>query len=219
MFFVLFLLVQLHYVSACSCAPKLSVQEALQQAPIVFWGKVMGINKERSDVAVTFKVLKMMKGSQTKEITVFTGSDEASCGFPFKKDMTYIVYTYDKDGALETGICTRTNQPKDAKEDFAYFGIKMPSLGPSVDNKPTSGEGGSPDTEIESITSFADCVKAGNPVQESQPRTCIAEGKTFVEEQQQEKETTPGIITIGELSLWGRITAFFTKLFSSLLGR
>jgi hypothetical protein len=32
------------------------------------------------------------------------------------------------------------------------------------------------------ITNFNECVKAGNPVMESYPRQCIANGKTFTEE-------------------------------------
>lgn len=32
------------------------------------------------------------------------------------------------------------------------------------------------------ITNFDDCVKAGNPVMESYPRQCNADGQTFTEE-------------------------------------
>ena len=35
--------------------------------------------------------------------------------------------------------------------------------------------------EVKEITSFEECIKAGNPVMESYPRQCIAGGKTFVE--------------------------------------
>jgi len=34
----------------------------------------------------------------------------------------------------------------------------------------------------DTISSFEECVAAGNPVMESYPRQCIADGKTFVEE-------------------------------------
>ena len=32
------------------------------------------------------------------------------------------------------------------------------------------------------IDSFEDCVEAGNPILESYPRQCIADGRTFTEE-------------------------------------
>ncbi len=37
-------------------------------------------------------------------------------------------------------------------------------------------------TKLKSINSFEDCVNAGNPVMESYPRQCRANGETFTEE-------------------------------------
>jgi len=42
------------------------------------------------------------------------------------------------------------------------------------------------DEQQEQINSFEDCVNAGNPVMESYPRQCSANGQTFVEEIQNE---------------------------------
>tara|TARA_B100000508_G_scaffold31981_1_gene24596 strand:- start:34622 stop:35248 length:627 start_codon:yes stop_codon:yes gene_type:complete len=70
--------------------------------------------------------------------------------------------------------------------------IDPPSLqldaGPSdidLDEAPTPGDSENPilvpDPALP-ITSFEECVAAGNPVMESYPRQCSAAGKTFVEE-------------------------------------
>jgi hypothetical protein len=38
-----------------------------------------------------------------------------------------------------------------------------------------------PDDQVTEITSFEECVEAGNPILESYPRQCIADGETFTE--------------------------------------
>ncbi len=114
---------------ACSCAPPQSASQELKRATAVFAGKVFEIKRQEREkgkkhpgdqfreVEVRFDVSRVWKGIDKDTAVVFTSSHSASCGYRFSKDKTYIVYAYaNKDGKLETGICSRT-KPLDEAED------------------------------------------------------------------------------------------------------
>jgi hypothetical protein len=61
---------------------------------------------------------------------------------------------------------------------FFYFYQKKPETKLIPLNEPTASPFAS---SIPQITDFESCQKAGNPTQESYPRRCMAEGKTFTE--------------------------------------
>jgi eight-cysteine-cluster-containing protein len=68
-------------------------------------------------------------------------------------------------------------------------------LGSMRDNEESSAD------DSVQIDSFADCVAAGNPVQESFPRVCTSEdGSTFVEEVEPENGEYYGSSTLAECS-------------------
>jgi hypothetical protein len=114
---------------ACSCMIPPPPQEALQGSSAVFAGKVVGIEAPQGamissadPVAVKFEVSQVWKGPQEATIVITTPRDSASCGFEFTQGGEYIVYAWDGERGLETGLCSRTNSLANAQEDLAAFG-------------------------------------------------------------------------------------------------
>lgn len=118
---------------ACSCVPQGPVKEALAQADAVFAGKVteivkpkpnaQGIISSADPVQVTFDVSTSWKGVTTKQVTIKTALDSASCGFAFEAGKEYLVYSNkDETNVLKTSICSRTQALTVASEDLASLG-------------------------------------------------------------------------------------------------
>lgn len=133
--FKLFLVVCLFFLGvettlACSCAPPQSPAAELKKASAVFAGKVIEIKRQQREkgpkhpgdlfreIEVRLEVSKAWKGIDKDIAVVFTPAHSASCGYRFSKDKTYLVYAYEnKEGKLETGICSRTKRLDDAEEE------------------------------------------------------------------------------------------------------
>ena len=93
---VLFLLFSYNLASACSClAPTdASKLEAIKNASVIFYGKVISVNPgENSRINARFQVLKSWKGSEKREIVVTTASDSAACGVNFNVGETALIYS------------------------------------------------------------------------------------------------------------------------------
>jgi len=109
---------------ACRCKRPPEPKQALEQASVVFAGKVIEIKQVNRQNHVTFEVLKIWKGEIGKKVTVATSISSAACGYSFTKqgDGTYMVYCNHskKTKQIWTNICTRTrtlaNAAKDVKE-------------------------------------------------------------------------------------------------------
>jgi len=134
---------------ACSCS-RLSPNELLQEADVVFAGKVITENKvgwwpswirfklnppfvERTEdfyrSRTTFEVATVWKGKIFAKTSVVSGSP---CGYYFRHGEEYIVYARWFEGNLGTGLCWRNNELRDAGEDLAAFGSgKPPAPNPS----------------------------------------------------------------------------------------
>ena len=68
-----------------------------------------------------------------KEIEIVTGSGGGDCGYEFQTSVDYVVYAYkNREGRLETNICSRTRTLADAAEDMEYFR--------AMSNAPETGE-------------------------------------------------------------------------------
>lgn len=63
-----------------------------------------------------------------------------------------------------------------------------------------------------SITNFDECVAAGNPIMESYPEQCAADGKTFVNEKQKDTQKTAGDETANWLVYTAKGGAFTVRL-------
>jgi hypothetical protein len=97
--FILFLGYNL--APACSCLESTDElrAEALQNASVIFYGKVISTDnsseeKPFSKIKVSFHVLKAWKGVETNEIVITTASETSACGYPFRKDETLTVYAF-----------------------------------------------------------------------------------------------------------------------------
>ena len=114
-------------VWACSCVPNPPPREALDQAAVVFAGRVLEIRQINDDegfplLDVTLWVEQSFKGFFIETVNVFTARDSATCGFPFQKDERYLIYAHeDEDGTLHVSLCSRTARIQDAREDLLVF--------------------------------------------------------------------------------------------------
>jgi hypothetical protein len=117
---------------ACSCVgSEPACEAAWLQADAVFIGRVywsssgMTKNVYGQQVmrrSVTIKVLEPFVGNQQGWITVDTGMGGGDCGFNFVWFVKYVVYAHrNKDGTLETSICTRTKTVSEASEELEYL--------------------------------------------------------------------------------------------------
>lgn len=97
------------------------------ETPVIFEGVVTefvpvednsnGYENRRAKLIVK----KAYKGINENEVFIFTGDGGSDCGFPFKKDESYLIYGYGENGYLTTNYCTRTRSIKYAKEDLDYL--------------------------------------------------------------------------------------------------
>lgn len=126
-------------VSACTCAPLPPPQEALENAVMVFSGKVVKIippnyrsTSPVSRIIAIFEISHIWKGSiATNETSILTPSLGVACGISFSEGGEYLVYAdYQKNelfpeedrNLLWTNFCTRTENISWAQEDLEVFG-------------------------------------------------------------------------------------------------
>ena len=69
----------------------------------------------------TMKVRKVYKGTLGRAVHVYTGIGDSDCGYRFKIGVRYLVYAYENEGRLSTGICDRTREIRHADLDRNYF--------------------------------------------------------------------------------------------------
>jgi hypothetical protein len=87
--------------AACSCLEPTdeSKAEALKNASVIFYGKVISIDNSSEEkpfpkTKAKFHVLRAWKGVKKNEIVITTPSESSACGYPFRKDETYTVYAF-----------------------------------------------------------------------------------------------------------------------------
>jgi hypothetical protein len=136
--FVLLLLLNAGYGCSCIGFGPACTEVVSPGTSAVFLGKVVSLTpskpvhmKARKDpeefdveinmVDVRLSVEETYKGVSTSEVVVNTASDEAACGFPFKKGERYVVYASENQGKLYTSICQRTLPLKFAEKDLEYL--------------------------------------------------------------------------------------------------
>lgn len=109
---------------ACSCTLG-DVSQKLSEAQDVFVGKVTSVIAKGSSndfgeerVLVSFSVDESWKGNAAGPIVLDTVHNGVSClGYWFKENLSYLVYTYQVDGKLDTYVCGGVIA-KDPIEDF-----------------------------------------------------------------------------------------------------
>lgn len=114
--------------SACSCIMPEPPLAAKDNSAAVFSGRVTGIKppvnmtSSLDESRITFDVLMSWKGIDRNPVQIFSSTSSASCGYEFEEGKEYLVYAYDNEGRLSTGLCTRTALLADAAEDLAALG-------------------------------------------------------------------------------------------------
>jgi hypothetical protein len=104
---------------ACTCVPSPPFEKAVKQADAVFVGEVassgpldgrrrfMGIMSDGL-VSYSFVVEEVVAGEVGSSVEVISHSSSATCGFPFQEGDRYVVFADERDGRLETYLCSRT---------------------------------------------------------------------------------------------------------------
>lgn len=109
-------------VSACSCIAGQTTQDNFDNSAAVFVGTVTEVVDGGTITmmnTVEFDVSRSWKGSVGAEITVATAQDSAACGFNFEEGQEYLVYAYESEGTMETGLCSGTASVADAMSAIA----------------------------------------------------------------------------------------------------
>lgn len=118
---------------ACTCVGNIPVCETFWMTDVVFSGEVLDIspvpnptNKRfLSHRQVRFRVLQGWRGEPGETVQLRTGAGGGDCGYDFEKGVAYLVYAHARNGALTTGICSRTKRLADAAEDLEYLKTAM----------------------------------------------------------------------------------------------
>ena len=128
--FVLLLLLTISSAAlACTCAGTRAPCQSYWEAKAVFVGTVID-GKEvtfkrqgytESMLKVRFSIDEGFRGAEGAQIEVLTGYGGGDCGFGFRQSKQYLVYAYDDDGTLVTGVCTRTKAIEKAADDLAFI--------------------------------------------------------------------------------------------------
>jgi hypothetical protein len=95
---------------------------AFEKATVVFSGEVVA----KDLITVKFKVDKIWKGEESKEITMLTGTKDngdgtitpSTCDYWFEKGKQYLIYAYGPVAELKTHKCSRTMLLKDAETEM-----------------------------------------------------------------------------------------------------
>jgi Carboxypeptidase regulatory-like domain/Tissue inhibitor of metalloproteinase len=114
---------------ACSCAGVEVPCQAYGQASAVFVGTVIEsrvVTVKRGNYDTQRRVVRLtidspFRGVAGAEVEVQTGLGGGDCGFGFVQTQQYLVYAYEHEGKLSTGICTRTRSIAKAAEDLSYI--------------------------------------------------------------------------------------------------
>ncbi len=152
-------------VKACSCLPPPSPLAAVESADAVFVGRVLSVDSTDPEnrfahLEVVLEVREAFKGTDgLSQVSVFTASDGALCGFGFSVGESYVVYANRRQDGLWSGLCSRTRSEGNAGEDIAVLrSIPQPvtlSVSPQAHGIQIVVEGGQTRRfELEATTDF-----------------------------------------------------------------
>lgn len=117
-------------IFACSCGLRgqQSACEAMGEAKAVFIGEVVEADAVSYSISpakrvprnFVFKIEENFVGTQVGQtVTLASGSGiGGDCGYRFEKGKSYLVYAFETNGKLQTGICTRTRSIAYAEKEI-----------------------------------------------------------------------------------------------------
>ena len=88
---------------ACDCSTR-SPDESFREADVVFEGQVVRITPTDQGTAYTFQVGRLLKGTPTREITLFQLNTD--CDSEFGRDVIYKVFAKKFEERLSSGTCS-----------------------------------------------------------------------------------------------------------------
>jgi hypothetical protein len=137
--------------SACSCVGPNPVCSAFTQSPVIFRGTVVDLTLIKAQPTqvrnldgsassiiggglfkVDFVVNETFRGEPRQLLTVFTNEQSSACGFPFKKGLEYVVFTFlNPMGNLTAGTCSHTHQLDPNAQDADISWLRNFPIAPS----------------------------------------------------------------------------------------
>jgi hypothetical protein len=123
--------------AACSCIKRDQACEVVFTSGPIFRGRALSVDTVSRPPRpgmrgpyemrrVTFAIAERLRGDlAAPQVEVLTGTGGGDCGYDFREEVEYLVYTYAPraDAPLETGICTRTSPASGAvaQADLAFL--------------------------------------------------------------------------------------------------
>jgi hypothetical protein len=116
--------------SACSCVDPGTAQQRKENNHAVFDGTVIAVKPSSLSIfqsgakalKASFHVHEVWKGQVTPELTVLTAEGSDSCGAELKEGERYLIYASERNGKLETSLCSGNTLYSEAGEQLAEFG-------------------------------------------------------------------------------------------------
>ena len=107
-------LFSINTAAACSCEPKPDLDQALEEASVVFVGQVKSkiqnpLKKQQWEVK--FAVSRKLKGFEEVPgsiVLVYTPEDFEYCGYKFQEGLDYLVFANGNPAHFQTSTCMRT---------------------------------------------------------------------------------------------------------------
>lgn len=125
--FLILLFANINSIMACECIKPENPAKALENSKAVFSGKVTDIDRNYLPLylgnKIEFQVYNSWKGVSDKSVTIYAEESSAACGYKFEENKEYLVYAYEDEGKLKTGLCTRTNLLENAQQDLKELGF------------------------------------------------------------------------------------------------
>ena len=132
-----------HRVFACSCVAPGQPAVELENATVVFAGRVLALEtpggpivSSADPVKVKFQVQEVWKGPVQSQLVVSTSRSGATCGYEFVQGQVYLVYSGGTPSELTVSLCSRTRPFATADEDFTALGNGSPPTVETVEQSP-----------------------------------------------------------------------------------
>ena len=121
---------------ACSCVAP-TPEGSLLNAQVVFEGQVLEVRPVQtpdgaSRLEVKLRVVRAFKNAGHEQLTVWTASDSAGCGYAFQVGESHLVYAAGTAEPYAVNLCSGTQPMAGAEAFLAHLGMGEVPVDPSV---------------------------------------------------------------------------------------
>jgi hypothetical protein len=160
--------------TACDFPDPPAPETALDEANAVFSGELVSIESAANDpsgqyVSATFEVERAWKGIDASPVSVETHGDAATCGFPFEKGRSYLVYAQSDGSPLTTSQYQPTKPLENAGDDLDVLGDGVLVEAQADEGNDPADEGFNPGVVILLIVILSIIVATVMLVRQSKP--------------------------------------------------